>query len=296
MPPLKLAFLAMRPWSFPMTVVVSLAAVAYACWLGYAVSWPLAAVAVAGSILLHGMVNLLNDYYDTRLGADRPGVGTVEYRVHPLVHGVMTPGQVYGLGVGMGLAAVGIACTLALLGRPLAAPLALVGFALAYAYTAPPLKLKYLGLGEPAVYLAWGVVIPLGVFYVATGVMDPRVLAFAAPLGILIANVLLANNIRDADTDREAGVLTVAARVGAARAATLFALLNAAAYAAPPVLVAAGLAPVSAALPLVTLPRAVNLSRMLRSNPPPDSDPRAASVAISYALLYVAGLAVGTLL
>ncbi len=296
MPQAKLVFLAMRPWSFPMTVVVALAAIAYAYWLGYEVNWLLAAVAVAGSVLLHGMTNLLNDYYDTKYGVDRPGVGTVEYRPHPLVHGFMTPSQVYGLSLGMGLAAVVLAMLVAMFERPLAVPLALAGFVLAYAYSAPPFKFKYIGLGELAVYLAWGVVIPLGVFYVAAGAIDLKVLAFVAPLGILVVNVLLANNIRDAETDRKAGVLTIAARMGAAPAATLFALLNAMAYAILVILVATGLAPIGAVLPLLTLPKAVSLSKLLRTSPPLDSDPRAAGIAINYAILYVVGLVVSTLL
>lgn len=290
MPEAKLVLLAMRPWSFPMTIMVGLASIAYAYWLGYSIDWLLAGVAVAGSVLLHGMTNLLNDYYDTKYGVDRPGVGTVEYRPHPLVHGFMAPSQVYGLSMGMGLSAVALAAIVSMLGRPLAVPLAIAGFVLAYAYSAPPFKFKYIGLGELAVYLAWGIVIPLGVFYVAAGAVDLRVLAFIAPLGILVVNVLLANNIRDAETDRKAGVLTIAARMGAAPAARLFTLLNAAAYAIPTVLVIAKLAPLGVILPLITLPRAMSLSKLLRTSPPPDSDPRAAAIAINYALLYIIGL------
>ena len=279
-----------------MTVLVALAVIAYAGWVGAGIHWGLAALAVAGSVLLHAMTNLLNDYYDTARGVDRPGVGTVEYRPHPLVHGFMTPGQVAGLAYASGLAAVALAGAAALAGRPLAVPLALAGFALAYAYNGPPFNFKYVGLGELAVYLAWGIVIPVGVYYMATGSLSLAPAAYAAPIALLIVNVLLANNIRDAESDRRAGVMTLAARIGAGAAARLYTALTLAAYAIPALLAAARLAPPGTLAVLVTLPAALRLARILARSPPPDADPRAAGIALAYAAIYTAATAAHALL
>lgn len=289
---LKLWLLATRPWSFPMTVVVVLASISYGVWLGVAVDPLLAVLAVVGGVLLHMMVNLLNDYFDTLYGVDRPGAGTVEYRPHPLVHGFMTRGQVLGLGFGAGVVGLLLAAYLAAAGRPLAIPLALLGFLLAYAYTGPPFRMKYVGLGEAGVYLAWGVLIPIGAYYVAAGILEPLVLAFAAPLGLLIVAVLMANNIRDIDVDREAGVRTLPVAIGYEASVRIYKALIIAAYVIPAAMVAARLAPVAVLAVLVTLPRALGLTRMFSGGAPPDADPRTASVVLLYGLIYTAATAV----
>ena len=63
---------------------------------------------------------------------------------------------------------------------------ALGGFLLSAAYTAPPLRLKKHGLGEPTVIAVWGPLMVGGVYYAATGI-DPgrgarRVAALRDPL------------------------------------------------------------------------------------------------------------------
>ena len=289
---LKLWFLATRPWSFPMTIIVVLASVFYGLWLGASVDPLLAVLAVVGGVLLHMMVNVLNDYFDTVFGVDRPGAGTVEYRPHPLVHGFMTRGQVLGLGFGAGLAGMLLAVYLAAAGRPLVIPLALLGFLLAYAYTGPPFKMKYVGLGEVGVYLAWGVLIPIGAYYVATGVLEPLVLAFAAPLGLLIVAVLMANNIRDIEVDRRAGVRTLSVAIGYDASVGIYKALIIAAYIIPAAMVAARLAPVAVLAVLVTLPKALGLTRMFSGGAPPDADPRTANVVLLYGLIYTAATAI----
>ncbi len=286
MPGFSTVFLATRPWSFPMTILVGVAALAYAAWRGAAIDWVLAGLAVAGATGLHAFANLVNDYYDWRRGVDRPGVGTAEYRPHPILHGILAPRSLASLAASLATASILAAATVSLLAeRPLAIALAAAGLLLAFSYTGPPLALKYRGLGEAAVYLVWGLLIPLGVYYTATGHIDIGIAAYTAPLGLLVANVLLANNIRDSETDREAGVATLAARLGG-KAATLFTAIVIAAYALPIPLVIAGTAPPTVLATLVTLPKSLKLAKELAENPPPDADPRAASIALTYATVY----------
>ncbi len=287
---IKQVIIAMRPWSFPMTIIVALATILYAYWLGYDINIFLSIIAIIGSVFLHATTNLINDYYDTKYNVDRPGVGTVEYRPHPLIHGYMTQTQVFMLGTTLAIIAIILAAISAIYNRPLAILLGLIGLILAYAYTAPPFKLKYIGLGEVAVYLAWGIVIPLGVSYLATGIIDYKVLAYISPIAILIVNVLLANNIRDAETDRKAGVMTIAARIGAKPTAKIFVLLTILAYLIPAILVILNLAPLPVLLPIITIPRALQLAKILETNPPPDADPRAADIATKYSILYIIGI------
>jgi 1,4-dihydroxy-2-naphthoate octaprenyltransferase len=152
----KMVFLATRPWSFPMTILIGLIAGLAGCFKGYCINWILLTIGLIGSVLLHAMVNVLNDYYDTKRGLDKRGVGTVEYRPHPILHEILSPRETLLLGLVSGLVGLALAATVWYLGRPFAIPLGLIGFLLAYMYTGPPFPLKYNALGEVGVYLAWG--------------------------------------------------------------------------------------------------------------------------------------------
>nr|MEB3851477.1 UbiA family prenyltransferase [Desulfurococcales archaeon] len=133
---------ATRPWSFPMTLLVSLTVIAYAASTGRSVDPLLSLAALAGGVLLHAAANLFNDYFDYRYGVDRPGVGTAIYRAHPILSGTLTPPSL--LAYTLSLAAAGLALAAAAAPqRPAALPLALLGLAAAYSYTGPPARAKY---------------------------------------------------------------------------------------------------------------------------------------------------------
>lgn len=281
-----------RPWSFTFTVLVVLISSLLPLALGYGVSWGLAGLALLGSVLLHAMVNVLNDYFDYRLGLDRPGVGTVEYRPHPIVHGILSPRGTLAYGLAAGLAGLSLAGLAVALGRPLAVPLGLLGALLAYAYSGAPFYMKYRGLGEVGVYLAWGGLIPLGSYYLATGRLDPAPLVALLPLALGIVAVLMANNVRDIESDRASGVRTIQARLGFEASRRLFKATLYAMY--PAGFAVALLDPILAIAPLLglaTLPRARRVAAMFDSGEaPPDADPRVAALLQWYSILYLLGV------
>jgi 1,4-dihydroxy-2-naphthoate octaprenyltransferase len=280
-----------RPWSFPMTILLSLVVVLHAAAAGYHVDPWLTLVAIVGSVFLHAAANVLNDYFDYRYGVDRPGAGTTVYRPHPIVAGILSPTATLAYGFAWGLA--GLALSAAVWpARPLAPLLGIVGLIVAYAYTGPPFKAKYRGLGELLVYIAWGIIIPLGVFYMATGTLTlPLPLAASLPLALLIVGVLVANNLRDIEADRAAGFTTLATVLGRERTQKLFKALVAAAYTAQ-----VGLAAVAGnpwlLLPLLSIPAAVKVVKALSGREvPANADPLAAQLAFNFALLAIAGYA-----
>ncbi len=289
---LKTLFIVTRPWSFPMTLIVVLSGIALAAWHGYPVPLGLAAAAAAGSVLLHAMVNILNDYYDTRYGVDRPEAGTAKYRPHPLIHGILTPGQVFAMGAVSGLLGLALGLYIAVNGRPLAVPLGLAGFAAAFWYTGPPLRLKYVGLGELTTFLVWGPLIFGGGYYVASGQLPAKALVASVPLGLLVTAVLLANNIRDIEFDSSAGVRTLAVRIGRRDAVSLYKALIVAPYLVVLVLVVLRFTPLATLAVLVTLPRALRLYKMFEKETPLDADPRTAGVVLQFGLVYLAAILV----
>jgi len=286
-----------RPWSFIMTVIVLLSSFIYAAYLGYEVAPLLAALALIGSILLHASVNVINDYFDYKRGVDRPDVGTVKYRIHPIIHGVMSSGSTFKLAAGLAAAALAIGLYITLQDRPLAIALGLLGLALGWGYSLDPPGFKYRGLGELAVFIAFGPVMFAGGFYAATGVLDMRALALSIPLGLMIAAVLLANNIRDADTDSRAGITTLAVILGREKAFILYAAMVFASYLIVAIMVALNLVPPTTLIILASLYTFYNLyATVKRKGIPADFDPRTAKVVTQFGVLLILGITLGIVL
>ena len=285
-----------RPWSFPMTILLELAVILYAASAGYSVDPAMALIAIAGSVFLHAAANVLNDYFDYRYGVDRPGVGTTVYRPHPIVAGVLSPTATLGYGLAWGFAGVALAA-LVYTARPLAVWLGLLGLLAAYSYTGPPVKAKYRGLGEVLVYISWGIIIPVGTFYMATGVLKiAEPLAVALPVALLIVAVLVANNLRDIEADRAAGFTTIATILGRRATQKLFKSLILGAYVSL-VAVAIILRQPLALLALLSLPAARKVVNALSGEEiPANADPLAAQLAFNFTTLIVAGYAVQLLL
>jgi 1,4-dihydroxy-2-naphthoate octaprenyltransferase len=74
--------------------------------------------------------------------------------------------------------------------------------------------LGYLGLGDPLVFLFFGVFAVTGTYYVQAGGVSGLALAASIPVACLATAILAVNNLRDLETDREAGKRTLAVRVG----------------------------------------------------------------------------------
>ena len=286
--------LAVRPWSFTMTVVAATAGSLIAL-LQTGVFYPgLYALTLLGLVLAHAATNLINDYFDTRYGVDRPGAPTTRYRPHPLITGLMTPQQALTISLGFyALAAVvGLALTV-LRGWPVLL-FALIGGLAGFTYTAGPVKYKYRALGEPSVFLMWGPLMVLGSFYVQTGSWTGAISALwvSLPIGLLVALVLLANNLKDLSYDRSTSVQTLATLLGREGALRLYAAIIIAVYGLSLLAVLVGALPIWSLLVLLSIPKAWQLTRTLQSAPeiPPDADPRTAQLATAYGLWLTVGL------
>ncbi len=72
----------------------------------------------------------------------------------------------------------------------------------------------YAGFGEVAVFVFFGLTAVLGTVYVQAERVSWEALGCAVAVGCLSVAVLVANNLRDIPTDREAGKITLAVRLG----------------------------------------------------------------------------------
>jgi 1,4-dihydroxy-2-naphthoate octaprenyltransferase len=204
---------AARLFSLPLSVLPVLVAFAAA---GRPESWHVdrLVATVLGVGLFGAAGNLLNDYFDYVQGVDRRLERDAGRPGRMLLRGQIAPRQVLR---------AALACVL-LAGAPLAyltwaagpaaiafAALAVVGL---YAYTGPPLTLKYRALGEPLIFVLFGPALMAGAGFVQVGRIDTTVLLASVPIGLATTAVLFGNNVRDADEDRQAGIRTLAHAAG----------------------------------------------------------------------------------
>jgi 1,4-dihydroxy-2-naphthoate octaprenyltransferase len=234
--PLRLWLVAARPRTLPAAVAPVLVGTALAQAEG--TFHPLRfACALVGSIFIQVGTNLANDYSDARRGAD------TEDRLGPVrvtAGGLMPPRRVLvGTWVAFGIAVAAGAYLVAVAGWQLL----LVGAASIAAgvlYTGGPKPYGYEGLGELFVFLFFGVVAVVGSYYVQVEDLEWEAFALSAPVGLLASAILVVNNVRDVDTDRRAGKMTLAVRLGRDRARRLYAAMVALAFVAPVAIAVAG--------------------------------------------------------
>ena len=166
--------------------------------------------------------NYVNDYADGERGTDEVRVGPVRLVAGRLasVRQVKTAALV-AFGVS-GVAGLVLAVRVTLWFIPIGLLCGLAG----WAYTGGRHPYGYLGLGELLVFVFFGLVATSGSAYVqhVSGYRFPWSFALWAgvPVGLLAAALLQANNLRDIETDRETNKMTLAARLGRARAGLLY--------------------------------------------------------------------------
>jgi 1,4-dihydroxy-2-naphthoate polyprenyltransferase len=256
---LRLWLMAARPRTLPAAIAPVLVGTALAGTEH--VFRPLAFVcALIGSVFIQIGTNLSNDYSDARRGAD------TEDRLGPVrvtAGGLMPPKQVLvGTYVAFGIAVAAGAYLIAIAGWQLL----IVGAASILAgvlYTGGPRPYGYEGLGELFVFLFFGVVAVVGSYYVQTEHLIWEAFALSVPVGLLASAILVVNNLRDIDTDRRAGKMTLAVRLGRVRTRRLFALMLLVTFLAPIVIWLAGGLSAWLLLTLVALPMAPPLLRIV---------------------------------
>jgi 1,4-dihydroxy-2-naphthoate octaprenyltransferase len=282
-------FLASRPWSFSMTTISVSVGGALAAVYG-AFSWFLFLLTLVGTILLHAATNLINDYYDVKSGVDTQEVATAQYRPHPLVEGKLEARHV--------LTATYILYALStLIGIFLVATrgwellwIGLIGTFASLTYTAPPLKYKYSALGEISVFLMWGPLMVAGSFFVQRQEFSLNAFWISLPFGVLVALVLLANNIRDIAHDHNKGILTLAIVLGQHKSILLYGTLVVVAYLGIILMSIFGPLYLWSLIVLASLPLALRLLKQMKTHVPADADARTAQLDTAFGVLLVISL------
>lgn len=290
--PVSLWFRAVRAYSFTASITPVLLGASLAFYQTGRLDIPLLIAALVGGVSLHIGTNLVNDYFDYQKGVDREGAygGSgvlVERRMKPrdvlrgafVAFAVATP--------------IGLWLTWQR-GWPIVA-FGLTGLLGGYFYTAGPIAYKYRAAGEILVFTLMGPLMVWGAHFVQVGRIEWLPLLVSLPVGLLVAAILFANNIRDADEDTSSGYHTQASLLGGKLARTVFGAMLASAYLVLAALVYFDSAPAFALLALLTIPWAVRLQQMIRQSVAGQHQAllvvvqRTAQLHLQFGLLLIAG-------
>ena len=186
-------------------------------------------LAVFGVLLLHLSSNVFNDYFDVSDGTDeanneyfQPGGAAITGGSRAIELGIITLNKTKTVATSLLLASLLVAgflfyniyqVTGATSNVEGALAVGLSGLFLGYFYTARPLRLvARRGLGELAIFLAFGPLLTLGTGYAISaetiGFLSSEfymLLSLGVPFGFLTTNILYINQFPDAESDAKTG-------------------------------------------------------------------------------------------
>ena len=230
-----------------------------------------------GLVVAHGASNLFNDFWDYKQGVDTDNYFRAQYGPHPLVAGLFTERQLLRWAVGTTLIPVAIGLYLAWAVSPWVLLFAFLGGFVMMTYAGKPFPLKYLGLGEPAVFLTWGPLMIGGSYFCITGTLPLWVIGASLPYALSTTGVLFGKHIDKIVDDTAKGIHTLPVLLGERRARAaaigIFALM----YVLVVPLVLVGWLPWLVLLVYLTLPRlrlAVKVFRSSKPAGPPEGYPK----------------------
>ena len=208
---LKEFFMCTRPHSYPASIAPVLFGATYA--LGYESKFSILKfiLFLLACLLIQAATNLFNEYYDYKHGLDKVDSEGISGSI---VKGNLSPKEVmigalvlYALAFVFGLILTFMTSVYVLL-------VGLVCMLAGYFYTGGKYPIAYSPFGEVVSGFFMGTIIIALSFYFQTGYVNADIIVVSLPLFIMIGAILLANNIRDLDNDKESGRRTYAILVG----------------------------------------------------------------------------------
>ncbi len=284
--------LAIRPKTLPAAGAGVITGTALAFYDGAFSFFP-ALAAFIGAILLQIGSNLANDVYDYLRGAES------KERLGPMrvtQAGLLTPKEVQrGMWITFALAAL-IGVYLIIVAGWAILLIGLTAILAAIAYTGP---ISDKGLGDIFVFLYFGVAAVVGTYYVQALKTSPAAWWMSIPIGLLIVNILVVNNLRDIDVDKAANKITMAVRMGIPATRVEYLILLGISYLILPFLIWMHLAPIWTLLVWLSLPLAWKVAQTVLSEtgrPLNEALAGTGKISLVYSILFFVGILLAKLL
>lgn len=209
---------ALRPFSFSVALVVCLTGILAANAVEQ-INLFIAVLILAAGLLLQAGVNLINDYSDLSFRAVETDAQSCK-RIR----------QNFRFGLICLLVAAVIGLFLIYRSGWVLLLYAVIGILGALGYTLEPVNYKRRGLAVFLVFWLMGVLMVTGSYYILTLQLNYEIFLISVPVSIYTSLLLLSNEIRDYESDSDAGIKTLSVRIGYERAEKLYLILLAAVY------------------------------------------------------------------
>lgn len=185
------------------------------------IHFPLFFAMLIASIFIQMATNMFNEYYDFKRELDTEhsiGIGGAIVRNGVKPKTVLNLAfLLYGISVLIGIyICIETSWLLALVG--------IVSMMIGYFYTGGPYPIAYTPFGELVSGVVMGMLLILIAFYIQTGTVTGQAILLSIPSMLLVAAIMMANNIRDLESDKEGGRQTLAILVGRTNAIKILAL------------------------------------------------------------------------
>ena len=282
---------ATRPWSYPASTMPVALVLAYYFANGVAIDPVNAVWALLNIIIFHAAGNVWSDYFDFRYGVDNQNT----LGVRQLVDGKFTGREFIWFAIF--LFVVGTLCALFLVWRTGMPFLAVTFAGIVAALVYPPLK--YRVGGDVVIFIAYTLTPLFATAWIVTGTWSLDAIWAVLSTGILTVGILHANNLRDAQTDTQAGIRTLASVLGKKWSVWLYHFEMLAPFAILLATVWLGILPMTV---LLTLPIAVAVMTLCKQALRFDGvntasiatlDALTAKTQLMFSMLMVAGLVAG---
>ena len=208
---LKEFFMCTRTHSYPASIAPVLFGATYA--LGYEIKFSILKfiLFLLACLLIQAATNLFNEYYDHKRGLDKIDSEGISGSI---VKGNLSPREVMVGALVLYVVAFVFGLILTFITSVYVLLVGLVCMLAGYFYTGGKYPIAYSPFGEVVSGFFMGTIIIALSFYFQTGYVNTDIIIVSLPLFIMIGAILLANNIRDLDNDKESGRRTYAILVG----------------------------------------------------------------------------------
>ncbi|MHB8568533.1 MAG: UbiA family prenyltransferase [Nitrososphaerales archaeon] len=224
-----------RAQFLPLVILPALLGAFLAYFTFHTLNIPLLAITVFGVALLHLGANSIDDCFDYQNGVDKIANAVFPRDFagwKPLPRGQISLRGAKLISYLLFLSSLSFAALLWYYVGIWAFILGVSGVILAVAYTAPPLKLDYrgLGLGEVSIFFAFGPIPVLGAYFVQTADLSFNAFLVSIPVGILTVTILLDHDLIFFEVYNKARKMSLAATIGKKKALIASFLLTICSY------------------------------------------------------------------
>ncbi len=182
--------------------------------------FPLFLAMLLASLFIQMATNMFNEYYDYKLGLDNEnsvGIGGT------IVRNGVKPKTVLNLALALYAISVLIGIYICMETSWMLAVVGGVSMLIGYLYTGGPFPIAYTPFGELVSGVVMGMLLILIAFFIQTGSVTADAVLISIPSMLLVAAIMMSNNIRDREGDIEGGRKTLAILVGRSNAITILA-------------------------------------------------------------------------